>query len=234
MRPIPHLEYPKVYTEIVPVDSPFVLLKDGEFFDVKMQYPALGMKYAISECYVRREVFQMLLEAQRKLPKGYRLRIWDAWRPFDLQQELYDSYSKILIKDLKIDDKPFNEQQQILNNYVSLPMAVSELPPLHTTGGAVDVTLVDETGKELDMGTEFDEFSTKARTDYYEQLYDSNNTIRDNRRILYNCMIEAGFTNLPSEWWHYDFGDRDWAYYSQKPALYKGVFSMDEICALQG
>lgn len=78
------------------------------------------------------------------------------------------------------------------------------------------------------MGTGFDSFSDKTRTDYYEtNSIDLN--IRNNRRILYNAMISAGFTNLPSEWWHFDFGDRFWGYYNNKPAIYEGVFDISEI-----
>jgi len=233
MKAIPHFEEPQLYTEIVPKDSPFVELKDGEFFDVKMKYPVIGMMNSVNECYVRKEVFEMLLEAQKNLPVGYKLRIWDAWRPFALQQELYDSYAKILIKDLKIEDKPFDEQKQIVSKYVSIPVNDTMLPPLHTTGGALDVTLVDEEGRELEMGTEFDEFSPKTATDYYEHTME-NNEVRNNRRILYNAMIKAGFTNLPSEWWHYEYGNRVWAYYSNKPAIYKGVFTLDEIYKING
>lgn len=230
MKPIPHIEEPKIYTEIIPKNSPFVELKDGEFFDVKMQYPALGLKTAVKECLVREEVFEMLEKAQSNLPDGYKLRIWDAWRPFALQQELYDTYAKVLIKNLKIEDKPFDEQQQIVSMYVSIPVSNSMLPPLHATGGAVDVTLVDEEGNELDMGTEFDEFSETTTTDYYEYAGPNCRQIRDNRRMLYNAMIGAGFTNLPSEWWHYEYGNRVWAYYTNQPALYPGIFTLDEIC----
>ena len=42
-------------------------------------------------------------------------------------------------------------------------------------------------------------------------------------------MTEVGFTNLPSEIWHYDYGDRAWAFYNNEPALYKGIFKLEEI-----
>ena len=117
---------------------------------------------------------------------------------------------------------------QIISRYVSYPENNVLLPPVHTTGGAVDLTLIDSDGNELDMGTEFDSFSEAASTAYYEQV-GTDTKIRDNRRMLYNAMTGAGFTNLPSEWWHYDFGDRFWAYYNRKPAIYKGVFTAGGI-----
>lgn len=48
-----------------------------------------------------------------------------------------------------------------------------------------------------------------------------------NRRILYNVTIAAGFTNLPSEWWHYDYGDKFWAYFKRCKAKYKGIIDIE-------
>ena len=74
------------------------------------------------------------------------------------------------------------------------------------------------------MGTEFDSFSPVTSTNAFEKT--NNEEIKNNRRILYNAMTKAGFTNLPSEWWHYDYKDRAWAYYKEKPAEYKGIFKL--------
>lgn len=223
LKAIPNFEDPKGFAEISPLSSEFVRLKDGEFFDVKMQYPILKIKNATEGCFVRQEVFEGLKKAQSLLPSGYKLRIWDAWRPFALQQELYGIYSQNIIKQFNLSDKPDEIKQRIIAQYISFPERDERNPAVHTTGGAVDVTLTDASGRELDMGTHFDAFTDKTRTDYYEADGEST-VIRDNRRILYNCMTYAGFTNLPSEWWHYDFGDKFWAYYNGVPALYLGVF----------
>ena len=80
--------------------------------------------------------------------------------------------------------------------------------------------LVDEdTKQELDMGVEFDEFSTLTKTSAFEEK-GMDKKIRNNRRILYWSMTKAGFTNLPSEVWHYDYGNRAWAFYNQKETIY--------------
>ena len=96
---------------------------------------------------------------------------------------------------------------------------------MHNTGGAVDVTLTYK-GISLDFGTEFDEFSQKSKTAYFE-LYRNNRTIRELRELLYWSMLDAGFTNLPSEWWHYDYGTKFWAYEKNCDALYKGILDID-------
>lgn len=90
----------------------------------------------------------------------------------------------------------------------------------------VDLTLCNENGEYLDMGTKFDEFGGRAWTNHFEEI-EHDDKVRDNRRLLYNTMIEAGFTNLPSEWWHYDYGDKFWAYFTENKALYEGVMDMD-------
>ena len=108
-----------------------------------------------------------------------------------------------------------------------MPSDDEEIPPLHSTGGSIDLTLVyTDTKKELDMGVEFDEFSLLTNTNYFEE-HNINDNIKYNRRILYNSMIKAGFTNLPSEVWHYDYGNRAWAFYKKTKAIYKGIKKID-------
>lgn len=102
-----------------------------------------------------------------------------------------------------------------------------DIPPVHTTGGAVDLTILDNYGRELDMGSFFDEFTDRTYTAYYEN--EKNVLVKNNRRLLYNIMTTVGFTNLPSEWWHYDYGDRFWAFYKKEPTLYRGVFTKAEL-----
>ena len=75
------------------------------------------------------------------------------------------------------------------------------------------------------MGTSFDSFKETAWSSYFE-MNNSNIMARENRRILYYAMIEAGFTNLPSEWWHYEYGTKFWSYFKGRPALYKGIIDI--------
>ena len=224
---IPNMEEPLRYTEIQKSCSPFRLLVDGVDFDVKMQYPIMQMVHAEEQCFLRREAFERLVEAQKLLPRGIRFRIWDAWRPLKLQEELYDKYSMDIIKRFRLETKSEEERKKVLAGFVSEPEKDPFCGPVHTTGGAVDLTLIDAEGRELDMGTAFDDFSEKAYTGYFENT--DNEEVKYNRRLLFDVMTRAGFTNLPSEWWHYDFGDRFWAYYNQKPAIYEGVFTKEEV-----
>lgn len=165
---------------------------------------------AINDCYLREGTIERLNRAAESLPFGYYLKIYDAWRPLLLQEELY---------------KKAMERSVDLEMIISLPLKDKLNGPIHTTGGAVDVTIVNEKGIELDMGTKFGEYNEKSQTDYFEVRYPTDIEIVKNRRLLYNIMTDAGFTNMPTKWWHYDYGDKFWAYYTKKPAIYGCEFS---------
>lgn len=205
----------------------FVEIRTDGYLDVQMQYPALKMQHAEEKCYARKTVYEMLKKAGEMLPDGCRLRIWDAWRPFLLQKELYETYSETILKTFHLEKETKERQEMVVRKFVSAPVANRDMPPVHTTGGAVDVTIIDASGKELEMGSAFDEFTERTQTAYFENKEDEE--IKRNRRLLYSVMTDAGFTNLPSEWWHYDYGDRFWAYYQEKPAVYRGVFAKEEL-----
>lgn len=227
MDAIPKTKDPERYEARSFIKSGFVEIKPDIKFDVKMQYPLLGMQHAQKQCFVRQEVFELLQKAADKLPVGYRFRIYDAWRPFRLQHELYERYSKDIIRDYALEQCTDEQKKLVIQRFVSDPIEDRNVPPVHTTGGAVDLTILDENGQELDMGTGFDTFSDLTYMAAFES--ERNKAIRDNRRLLYHIMTDTGFTNLPSEWWHFDYGDRFWAYYKQQPAIYNGVFSREEI-----
>lgn len=227
-KKIPHSIFLNEYKENNFIDEDLVEIPNNIGIIIDMQYPKLGMNFAINKCLIRKEVLNMLIEAKKKLPEGITLKIWDAYRPLSLQKELFYKYKNKIIKDFNLDNLSENEQNEIIKKYVSLPIEDENIPPLHTTGGAIDVTLTNmKNNKDLDMGVKFDEFSNLTNSDAYEnENIDIN--IRNNRRILYNAMTSAGFTNLPSEIWHYDYGDRAWAFYKNKPAKYKGIFDLNE------
>ena len=206
MRPIPTIEDPERYIDSAFVDSAFIELKSCDLWDVKMLYPILHMDHAEENCFVRKEMYERLVKAAGNLPDGYRFRIWDAWRPFALQHELFERYSVDIIRDFHLEELPEAKRRAAICKFVSDP---------------------------LPMGCGFDAFTDKTCAAYFEAPEHvqgaEDEQVRENRRLLYYAMIDAGFTNLPSEWWHYDYGDRFWAYYMRKPAIYEGVFTREEI-----
>ena len=117
------------------------------------------------------------------------------------------------------------ELDKLTRTCVSMPSYNILRPAVHSTGGAVDLTIVGPDGETLEMGTGFDEFNDATWTYAFEPDSGTglvNDEARDNRRLLYNVMTEVGFTNLPSEWWHFDYGDGMWAQLKNENAIYAG------------
>lgn len=202
------------------MNEELIEVKESDKIKICMQYPKLNMKYAIDKCYLRKEVKEKLEVATNYLPDGYSFLILDAYRPFKLQEELYYKYYDQIVKEFNLNNLSKEEKERIINKYVSIPIKDRKLAPAHTTGGAIDITLL-KNGKEVNMGAEFDEFTNRATTNYYKG---KNETIDNNRKILYNVMIKAGFTNLDSEFWHYDYGDKNWAEKNNEAIKYYGIF----------
>jgi D-alanyl-D-alanine dipeptidase len=88
----------------------------------------------------------------------------------------------------------------------------------HQCGAAVDVTLLDSNNNRIDMGTTLTDFGEKVNT-YSEQISAEQ---KENRKILLDAMTKVGFINYPLEWWHFSYGDRMWAAYSEKTECFYG------------
>lgn len=138
--------------------------------------------YSRNKAYLRPDAAKQLVKVQKHLKKhNMGLKIWDAYRPFSVQKIMWG---------LKPDAR-----------YVADPRTGS----VHNTGGAVDVTLVDEEGNEMEMPTGFDDFSEKAHRDYSGGTW----TSQHNRNTLRRAMEKFGFYSIETEWWHFNFIDSD-------------------------
>jgi len=192
-------------------------------------YARLGVPDAISECFLREGVYRRLLAVARSLPQGLTLLVLDGWRPWRVQQYLFETLSDTLR-----DANPGIDEQALLERtreFVSLPSRSPDAPSPHLTGGAVDVTLCDADGLPLDMGTLFDEAipASHAAALETQEPAQLQTPPRDNRRLLYHAMLAQGFTNLPSEWWHFDYGDQLWAHYHGHAQAIYGPAELDTI-----
>ena len=231
------MENRKIEKLVMPSTEKLSFLEEKEpFVDVEkytkgkvvadMQYNKQGRNGAISTAYLRKTVVEKLLQAAAFLPEGYALKIFDAWRPYEVQKSLYDEY----YERVKAENPTLTEEQlhEKAKTFVSFPDKTKQFAYVHSSGGAVDLTIVDEKGVELDMGTPFDDFSALSATCVLEEGAE-NLQARDNRRLLYNAMTKAGFTNYPSEWWHYDYGDIFWGAMTGCPVKYSSVYTKEEI-----
>lgn len=199
-------------------DDQSALLALPQEFDFVPVYADAGIRGAIRTCYLREAVIARLAQAGKNVAKsGYTLQVLDGWRPPAVQQALYDDIFRQLT--LRHPEDNEAERHHRTRHFVSQPSILPERPSAHLTGGAVDVTLTRD-GVAVDMGSGFDEPSHRSYTDAFEK---GDSTIRERRRVLYHAMLDAGFTNLPSEWWHYDFGNQNWAYCSGKAQAHFGL-----------
>ena len=100
-----------------------------------------------------------------------------------------------------------------------------ETPPPHTTGGAVDLSIVTAAGERFDMITPF-EMGWDSAPAFIEGLSD---TARANRQMLFDVLNATGLTNFPGEWWHWSYGEPGWALRGGHPAALYGAIPDDEI-----
>lgn len=228
-KKIPAREMPDTEKiEYAEENSPFVDIakySNGKIL-VDMQYVKGGRRGAIAAAYLRKEAADRLLQALEFLPAGYTFKIFDAWRPYEVQKSLYDEY----FEKLKAESPARTEEElhRRARTFVSFPDKTKKFAYVHSSGGAVDLTLVDEKGVDADMGTAFDDFSDLSSASALEEI-EGFGEARENRRTLYFAMIRAGFTNYPSEWWHYDFGDIFWASATGFPVKYASVYTAEEM-----
>ncbi|GAA2368853.1 M15 family metallopeptidase [Nonomuraea africana] len=191
-------------------------------FDLCPAYFHRGLS-PTSAMYLRRAVADMLLDIQRDLAP-LTFRIWDGYRPRSVQSNIYLDYLATLRT--AHPEKEEAELRKEAEIFVTEPANPRRIPP-HSTGGAVDLTLVDRAGHELDLGTPFDHFGPESAALYFEE-HAGSPRVRDNRRRLRDAMIGAGFRCDADEWWHFDFGSQIWAaHHNQPEACYGEIDERD-------
>jgi zinc D-Ala-D-Ala dipeptidase len=185
-------------------------------------YVKLGAEYGNKSPYcLRQGVVRALLEAQFLLEKrypGWKIKVYDAYRPVGVQQQMVNYTFNSLVKELNLYEHQLSAQQrQDLWSRVyqlwAAPSLDRTMPPPHSTGAAVDVTIVNDLGEPLDMGGEIDELSARSHPDYYISDQDGESQqYQFNRQLLSRIMTNSGFIRHPQEWWHFSLGDQMWAW----------------------
>lgn len=171
---------------------------------------------------LRKTAYDKLKYSQGLLPNGLRFCLYEGYRSIALQKTLFDHrYQKI--KTLHPEwphEEIFHETTRLVSPVINLDGS-DNVPP-HSTGGAFDVYLIDEQGLPVDMGIHPKDWmqdddgslSLTASQDISEEA-------KENRSIMCEVLAAVGFVNYPTEYWHWSYGDRYWAYYLKEPhALY--------------
>ena len=192
------------HIEIRECGEPLLNLADFSFV-LEPAYFNAGLS-ADPRLFSRQQIVEKLLRAQERLG-GYRFKIWDPWRSRNVQRNIYQKFWSEL--SAKHPDWTDAELKIEVGKFVTIPDSPERIPP-HSTGGAIDLTLVGPDGHELDMGTCFDHFGPESASDYFE-VNPLSVAIRDNRRRLREAMLNEDFRADTDEWFHYDFGNQLWA-----------------------
>jgi D-alanyl-D-alanine dipeptidase len=165
----------------------FVLLKEmDKDFVIDLRYATENnftkqKVYPNDICVLRKDTALKLVAANEEFKKlGYRIKIWDTYRPVYVQRIFWN-----IVKDSRFVANPDNGGS------------------IHNKGCAVDITLVDNEGKELVMPSSFDDFSEKA----YRSNSNMNEEAKNNMQILTGIMLKSGFKVIDTEWWHFDDTD---------------------------
>ncbi len=158
----------------------------------------LDLKYATTDNFLKEKLYHenralllpstamALKKAHDLLQKqGYAIKIWDAYRPIDVQWKMWNALP------------PGNRY-----GYVADPNFGSK----HNRGVAVDVTLAKANGEAVEMPTGFDDFTPLAHSSRVEGLSEA---AIDHRTMLKKAMWQAGFTGIRKEWWHFNGPERD-------------------------
>ena len=134
--------------------------------------------YPSAIAVLRAETAEKLAAANKELMTlGYRIKVWDAYRPVSVQIIFWE-----LVQD---------------SRYVANPYKGGSI---HNKGSAVDITLVDSSGKEIEMPSAFDDFSERASRNNPNM----SSAARKNMKLLTDIMVKHGFTYIDSEWWHFN------------------------------
>jgi D-alanyl-D-alanine dipeptidase len=175
--------------------------------------------------FIRKNVYERLKQAQKILPPNLQFCLYEGYRSFSLQKLLFESrYEKVKFKHPDWStDQIFIETTKLVSPVVNQDGSAN-IPP-HSTGGAIDVYLINDQNEPVDMGIH--------PRDWMEDLDGSislttsrliSTEAQENRKIMSQALSAAGFANYPTEYWHWSYGDRYWAYQKKQPNAIYGSY----------
>ncbi len=223
MKPYQKLAIVECGEPLLPIpDAVFALVRPHPYANVGAPY---GEK---SPFYLREGVLHCLVEAQALLQKehpGWQIQVFDAYRPIAVQQYMVDYTLQDVAQAKGLQVEHLTESQremllQLVYEFWAVPSHNPATPPPHSTGGAVDITLIDETGQEIAMGSPIDELSPRSYPNHFAASDDpSDRSFHQHRQLLRSIMLTAGFQQHPNEWWHFCLGDQMWAWLTNQETM---------------
>lgn len=205
-------------------------------------YAQLGAPYGgISPFQLRETVVDRLMDAQAWLSRvrpGYTLEIFDAYRPVTVQAYMVEYTLKQCLQDAgmvwddyvaDIDAPAHRKIRQRVAEIWAPPSMDPQCPPPHSTGGAVDLTILNAEGEALDMGSPIDHLGPESEANFYLRHGLSHTEMHQNRVLLNQCMQQAGFRRIPHEWWHFSYGDQWWVLLNALDKAVNGMLSVSQL-----
>lgn len=171
--------------------------------------------------FVRSGLRDRLVQAQAGLPSGVHLLLVEGYRPPAVQLQQFTAYADVL-RERNPTWAPERIRREA-SRFISPP----EVAP-HCTGGAIDLTLCVDDGVELDLGTAVNASPVASANRCYTDAPDISDAAAANRRLLVAALTGAGLVNYPTEWWHWSFGERYWAWSTGSVARY-GPLGTDQV-----
>jgi D-alanyl-D-alanine dipeptidase len=184
----------------------------------------LGPDFGPARAPVRACLAARLARARAALPRGIGLRVAEGHRDVGAQRAIVARYSAEL-RAARPDAGPA-ELHELTSRFVA-PVAVAP----HVAGAAVDLTLVDADGAELDLGTPIDATPEQSGGRCFTAAPGLTPEVRLRRALLGDVLGDAGLVNYPTEWWHWSFGDRYWALHTGSAAALYGPVAGVEVAA---
>ncbi|RMB60878.1 peptidase M15 [Dokdonia sinensis] len=139
--------------------------------------------YDCEQCLLIPEVAQALVDANDYFcDLGYKIKLYDCYRPVSVQKKMWAIYPN--------------------PSYVGNPYGSGSI---HNRGAAIDMTIVKLNNDTLDMGSDYDHFGKEAHIDHPH-----NDTVRANRKQLWQVMKKFGFSPIRTEWWHFNYDAKNY------------------------
>ncbi|MCL2037866.1 D-alanyl-D-alanine carboxypeptidase family protein [Candidatus Saccharibacteria bacterium] len=170
------------------------------------------LQYTGQKILVRNDVARRLAKANQILGNSFNLRVVFGYRHPKIQRQYFERERRKIAKSCS--NLTEEEIDAATHNLVAVPEVAG-----HPMGAAVDLTIVSASGKVIDMGTGISEFDKPELIPTFAPNVSAKQM--ENRLKLHDAMVAAGFAPFYGEWWHFSYGDREWAAFHGRPrAIY--------------
>ena len=212
--------------KLISIPNSFKFISPHPYYELGAPYNGKGSIWKLRE-----EVVKRLIKVNDFLKlknNSFYLLIYDSWRPIEVQEFMFNRAFSSECKKLDLDPSVKNMElypfvKKKVEKFWAYPSFDERYPPPHSTGGALDITLADEFGNIIDMGSNIDQMDNKSKPDFYKNIKNEDAIIWNYRRnLLKEVMVKYEFVQHPNEWWHFSYGDQLWAWKNKKPYAFYG------------